>query len=65
MAAVDRMAVFVRRVDTHDNIADLPSRRDFQVLEASGARFIAPQLDPRFESKEAWIILQKRWASLS
>ena len=62
MAAVGRMAVFVRHVGTHDNIADLPSRIDYRLFNWLGAEFIAPRLDPRFLTAEAWNILQVRWA---
>ena len=62
LAAEARMAVFVKRVKTDDNIADLPSRMDFRILQRLGACFVVPMLEPCVHAAEAWAILQARWA---
>ena len=62
LAAEARLAVFVKRVKTDDNIADLPSRTVFRILNLLGATFVAPKLEPCFHAAEAWAILQARWA---
>ena len=54
----------VLRVSTDDNVADLPSRLDFDLLEACGAIYVAPKLLAKYEAEEAWAVLQERWQVL-
>ena len=65
LAAEARMAVYVQRVDTDDNIADLPSRGSFHILRRLGAMYVQPRLEPCFRASTAWSILQDRWAGQS
>jgi hypothetical protein len=55
-----RVEVFVRRVATDDNIADLPSRCEFGVLRWNRAQDVKPTLALEYEG-DAWKILQERW----
>ena len=56
-----RANVFVRRVATDDNVADLPSRREYGVLRWKGAQEVPPVLALEYEG-DAWEILQERWS---
>jgi len=47
-------SAFVQRVATDDNVADLPSRLDFRLLNAMKAVFVEPVLDSRFRQPMAW-----------
>ena len=60
-AAECHMSLWVERVGTHDNIADLPSRGEFRVLEQAGAQYSAPTLRERYWDKVTWDILSHRW----
>ena len=55
-----RAEVFVKRVGTHDNIADLPSRADFGILRDMGVTEVRPQLEVEYQG-DAWEVLQERW----
>ena len=46
------MPVF--RVPTHDNIADLPSREEYQLVRSLGASWLEPVLDDSFWSPTSW-----------
>ena len=46
--------LWVSRVPTDENIADLPSREKYQLLWAMGAKHRKPHLDRRFWYPEAW-----------
>ena len=53
--------VVVERVSTNDNIADLPSRQEFDLLRAQGAVELRPKLDDVFNENETWSMLQEAW----
>ena len=55
------MQLHVLRVATEDNIADLPSRLDFELLERIGAVERTPRLDATYMKPETWQVLQERW----
>ena len=55
--------VYVKRVATDDNIADLPSREEFRICETKGAVFVPPALETKYGGDE-WGILQHRWSLL-
>jgi hypothetical protein len=55
------MQLFVVRVATDDNIADLPSRREFRLLDDMGAVQLPAVLAPRYVDERAWTLLQDRW----
>ena len=57
-AAREHIALFVDRVPTEDNIADLPSRESYQLLDALGADWVEPTLDDAFVTPEAWTSLK-------
>ena len=47
--------VYVERVPTESNIADLPSREAYKLLERIGAvRLAEPKLDDRFMNTQSW-----------
>ena len=55
MKALDLKAeLVVDRVPTDVNVADLPSREEYQLLLDLGARFVPPVLDERFYDPMAW-----------
>ncbi len=56
------MKLFVRRVATDDNLADLPSRLDFKLLKAIGAIEVTPRLAESYMNPETWDVLNERWA---
>ena len=60
-AAEHGISLWVERVSTDDNIADLPSRNEFQVLEQAGAQYVDPVLREQYWELETWSILQQRW----
>ena len=60
-AVLHNMYLFVKRVPTDDNIADLPSRLDFALLEAIGAVSVRPVLAESFLESDTWEILSERW----
>ena len=53
-ALVLRMALFVSRVPTHDNISDDPSRERYVLLDRIGATRVRPFLHPHFTRPDAW-----------
>ena len=61
-AAVLAMSVFVKRVATDVNIADLPSRLELEAMRAlPWATEVAPVLDSGFCAADSWEELQERW----
>lgn len=52
--------VFVKRVATDDNIADLPSRGESRILRWKQAKEVQPVLATEYEG-DAWKVLQDRW----
>jgi hypothetical protein len=60
-AAREHMQLWVKRVATKDNIADLPSRKAFELLKALGAIEYAAKLDDPYTMPEAWEVLGERW----
>ena len=55
-----RVNVFIKRVHTDDNIADLPSRCEFSILREGSALEVPPALCIEYQG-DAWEILQDRW----
>ena len=55
------MRLWIQRVATDDNLADLPSRGEFRQLWNSGAREWKPRMEAFYHSEETWAILQERW----
>ena len=60
-AAKLQLGVHVLRVGTHDNIADLPSRRAFDMLRAAGATKIETVLWDSYWETDAWEALHELW----
>jgi hypothetical protein len=52
--------LWVERVPTAENIADLPSRESYSLLQRLGAVFVEPMLDPVFRRPDAWEALSLR-----
>jgi hypothetical protein len=52
--------LWVERVPTEENIADLPSRESYSLLQRLGAVFVEPMLDPVFRRPDAWEALSLR-----
>ena len=61
-AACKQISIFVRRVCTDDNIADLPSRGELELLAAVGAVEVEPMLAATYMLDATWDVLQERWA---
>ena len=55
------MRVWVVRVATNDNVADLPSRQDLWQLRASGAVEWEHRMEAFYHSDVTWAILHERW----
>ena len=55
------MQLHIKRVGTHDNIADLPSREELELLRAAGATEVPPSLHASYLSSDVWEVLQERW----
>ena len=55
-----RTNVFIKRVHTDDNIADLPSRCEFGIFREGPALEVPPSLCIEYQG-DAWEILQDRW----
>ena len=55
------LGIHVLRVGTHDNIADLPSRRALGMLRAAGAEQFAPVLQSEYWNPSTWDVLQEMW----
>ena len=53
-AAKHGFGMWLERVGTKDNIADLPSREEYGLLRAIGARRVEAQLDASFIQPGAW-----------
>ena len=60
-AAVNHMHLYIKRVPTDDNIADLPSRREFTILRNKGAIEVGPALSEEFLKASTWQCLEERW----
>jgi len=60
-AAVNHIALFIKRVPTDDNIADLPSRREFKILREKGAIKAEPLLSQEFLKASTWQSVNERW----
>jgi hypothetical protein len=56
--------VFVVRVKSGDNIADLPSRGDFNFLNDMQAKWAEPVLSTVYHKDETWVALQRRLAMI-
>ena len=50
----------ILRVPTEDNIADLPSRCEYDLLERIGAAWYTPKLSNHYCAKECWRVLSLR-----
>ena len=53
-AARDRINIHINRVDTKVNIADDPSRGDFEIMNALGAEFLKPIIPKVIWNPENW-----------
>ena len=53
-AAQLSVQMWVDRVPTDDNIADLPSREEYGLLQAIEAQYMEPQLDEAFWRPDSW-----------
>ena len=53
-AARTGYGIWVERVPTKDNIADLPSRESYGLLQAMGARWVEPVMDDAFLEPTKW-----------
>ena len=51
------LGLYISRVPTKENIADNPSREDYDTLVRMNARWAEPVLDTRFERADAWTAL--------
>ena len=62
-----RLGINIRvdRVPTHDNVADLPSREDYSLLESLGAKRVEAKLDAMYWKPEAWSSIDARRLVLS
>ena len=60
-AALNHIHLFIKRVATDDNIADLPSRREFKILREKGAVEVSPTLSYDFLEASTWQSLNERW----
>ena len=58
------MNVWVCRVGTHDNIADLPSRNEYLALRFAGAQFVEPEFHVSYESADAWAEFVRKCATV-
>lgn len=61
-AVMERLRVYVKRVSTAENIADLPSRNNFKPLNFTKATEIAPVFLKAFLEENVWDVLNERWA---
>lgn len=60
-AAEQGLCLHVLRVSTHDNIADLPSRGAFRMLELAGAELFEPILQSQYWDTNTWEALHECW----
>ena len=56
-ALLSEMSIWVLRVPTDFNVADLPSRSVYCLLEAMGAKFYEPFFHEIYRSEETWRFL--------
>ena len=54
MASELGMSLHVSRVPTKENVADLPSREQYMLLNELSAQFVEPRIDQRFFEAQAW-----------
>ena len=54
MAARLNAGLWVERVGTHDNIADLPSRGQYNLLHKLGFKWSEPKFDKAFARQAEW-----------
>jgi len=55
------LRIHVVRVGTHDNIADLPSRRAYRMLESAGVTWVSPILKDEYWTSSTWESLHEAW----
>ena len=60
-AAEEGLSLYILRVGTHDNIADLPSRGELVLLAGNGAVQMAPVLRDSYWEQGTWEVLHERW----
>ena len=60
-AAKLQISVFVKRVATNDNLADLPSRKEFGPMTRMGMQEMDPVLVDADLDLESWAELAERW----
>ena len=53
-AALIQADLHILRVPTEDNVADLPPREDYVLLQVIGASRVEPVLDAAFWKPDAW-----------
>ena len=54
LAAKNNVGLWINRVPTDDNIADEPSRCEYRLIEALGAKWHAPVLAQHFWRPNTW-----------
>eukprot|EP00969_Alexandrium_andersonii_P070768 3123625-Alexandrium_andersonii.AAC.1 len=54
LAARRSIGLWIERVASDDNIADLPSRESYDALEALRAAWVPPRLPRELEDPRAW-----------
>ena len=59
-AVVHNMSLWIVRVSTHLNIADLPSRSDYSALAAISATRCEPVLDEPYLAEAAWALWKRK-----
>ena len=47
-ALLNRSFLWIERVNTHDNISDLPSREKYELMEEIGAKWRKPAISQMF-----------------
>ena len=60
-AAILNMSIHIIRVASSDNVADLPSRRDFRLLHDKGAIEVSPHFGSVYCNERSWAVLHDRW----
>ena len=61
-AARNGHGLWIERVPTDDNVADLPSREEYELLERIGAQWTKPVMDCAFEDPSKWSMVGKSLA---
>ena len=56
------IGIYIRRVDTHSNIADDPSREEYSLLHAIGAKRIKPRIPREVWYPERWADWPSEWS---